>query len=264
MRFTRTLTFGVLWILVLSVVAQAQSKPPQYLQVITLTVKPGAVADYEEYRKKFNAAQAKTAGAAPSVTYAVTYGGPGFTYMTAVPFEKFADREGLPSNADVLTKAYGQAEANRILKSFREAIVQQRTEVFTYQPNSSLNPKGFDPPSAFISLARAELNPGMGADYAMYLTKLKIAQEKAKDPRTIIRRTSAYGTAGVWHNATLYTKLSERDATLPPLGDIVRQAFGENEANQLLDINRRAVRTTQLWLLTYRADLSRPKPGITN
>jgi hypothetical protein len=264
MRTARAVAAGVALVLALGLMAQAQNQPPQFIQGTTVTIKPGAVAEYEDYLKKVNAARAKTPGSPLVNVYSVTLGGPGFTYVISVPFGKWGDREGWPAIPDLLTKTYGQAEGNKILKAGREAIVSQETAVAAYLPNASTNPKVFDPPAAYVNLARIEIRPEMGQAYATYLDKLKIAQEKSKFPFTVVRRVTAQGVAGTYTFATFYAKLSDRDQPAPggrgagPAA--MRDAFGEAEATQLMDIPRRAIQKQENWLLTYRADLSRPRP----
>jgi hypothetical protein len=160
-KFARSLAIGVLFLLCFSVLAQAQApaqgKPPQFIQVTTTNVKPAAVPDYEDYLKKQLAARSKTPGAQMTTVYALTLGGPGNTYLIATPFEKWADREKWPNNLEMLTKVYGQAEANRLLKSVRDATEHQETEVFAYNANASVNAKVFDPPAPFVNIQMNEL-----------------------------------------------------------------------------------------------------------
>ena len=261
MRFTRTLVPIVLCLLVFTVLAQAQapSKPPQFLQITTVTVRPAAVPDYEDFLKKLNAARDKTPGAQRVMTYAVNLGGPGFRYLLLTPFEKFADREKFPNGGEMLAKVYGQAEANRLQKVQRDSITQQRTEVFAYQADASTNPKAFDPASPFLQLQRNELVPEMNGEYATYMRKVKIAQEKAGDTRNITRRNSAYGTGYTSIAITHFAKLSDRDATNPNLGEALRKAFGDAEAAQLQSIADKSIRNRQTLFLNYRADLSHAK-----
>src|SRR5262249_21922849 len=152
----RTVTLGivavVLVVLAWSLVAQtqAQNKPAQFLQLTITTVKPSAINDYEEFVKKLNAARDKTPGSPAVSVYAVNLGGPAFTFYTVTEWEKWVDREKFPNGGQMLTKAYGEAEAARLQKLQRDAIVNQRSEVYAYDGDASLNPKAADPPPAFI------------------------------------------------------------------------------------------------------------------
>src|ERR1700757_5313255 len=139
MRLARALAIAALLALVLGAVAQAQqqSKPAQFLQLTITTVRPSGVNDYEEFVKKANAARDKTPGSPAQGVYAVSLGGSPFTYYTVTQWDKWADREKFPNFGQMMTKVYGQAEAARLQKIQRDAIVQLRTEVYALDPNAS-------------------------------------------------------------------------------------------------------------------------------
>jgi len=261
MRFARILAIAVLCLLAFSVVAQAQAgnKPSQFVQLTITTIKPSAINDYEEFTKKVNAARDKTAGSPAQLVYAVNLGGPAFTFYTFTQWDKWADREKFPNAVQMLTKVYGQAEATKLQKMALDAIVQVRSEVYAYNAAASLNAKVFDPPAAFINFQRNELVPELAGAYGTALAKLKNAEEKAGDKRTIIRRNSVQGTGFVSYQVVQFAKLSDRDAQNPNAGDALRQIYGNAEATQVQDILNRAIRNRQQIFLAYRGDLSKPK-----
>jgi hypothetical protein len=266
MRFLRTLAIAVVLVLVWSIAAQAQAqtKPAQFVQLTVTTVRPSAINDYEDFLKKQNAARDKTPGSPRVVVYAVNLGGPGFTFYAFTGFEKWADREKFPNGGEMMTKVYGQAEAARLQKIQRDAITQQRSEVFAYNANSSLNPKVNDPPAAFMNLQRNELQPELAAAYATAMTKTKNAQEAAGDKRTIMRRNSVQGAGFVNTVTTYFAKLGDRDLPNPNLGEALRKMYGDAEAAQIQDISNRAIRNRQQIFLGYRADLSHPKATVSS
>jgi antibiotic biosynthesis monooxygenase (ABM) superfamily enzyme len=268
MSIVHRLTIGLVLVLCFAAVVQAQgqTKPEAFIQVTTVNVKPAMIPDWEDFQKKLNAARNKIPGAPLVSTYVLTLGGPAATYRIISPFEKWANREEWPAVSDTLAKVYGQAEANRMLKTVREATEHQETEVFSYQANASINPKLFDPPAAIVSLVRTEIHPEMSAAYSEFLNKLKIAREKSKDPRTITIHNSIYGTAFTVLATTTYAKLGDRDIVITAgnMDDLIRNAFGETEGARLIDIGARAVRNRQVYILTYRADLSRPRATSSN
>ncbi len=231
MRFARTLAVAVLLPLVFSVLAQAQAqnKPAQFVQWTITTVRPSAINDYEEFVKKVNAARDKTPGSPRVLVYAVNLGGPAFTFYQLTEWEKWADREKFPNGGQMLTKVYGQAETARLQKMQRDAIVQQRSEVFAYNANASLNPRVVDPPAAFINLQR-----------------------------------NVQGAGFVAYQAVALAKLSDRDLQNPNAGDSLRKIYGNAEATQVQDILNRAIRNRQQIFLAYRPDLSHPKATGTS
>jgi len=161
----------------------------------------------------------------------------------------------------MLRKVYGDAEAARLQKLQRDAIANQRTEVYAYDENASLNPKVSGTPPAFINLQRTVLEPGMAGAYAAALAKLKNAEEKAGDKRTIIRRNEIQGGAFVRYQAVLINKLSDRDVQNPNAGDSLRKIYGNAEATQVQETLNKAIRNRTQVFLAYRPDLSKQKPS---
>ncbi len=259
----RTLAIAVVAVVVVvlawSLVAQtqAQNKPSQFLQLTITTVKPSAINDYEEFVKKLNAARDKTPGSPAVAVYAVNLGGPAFTFYQVTQWEKWADREKFPNGGEMLRKVYGDAEAARLQKLQRDAVANQRTEVYAYDADASLNPRAVDPPAAFINLQRTVLEPGMAGAYAAALAKLKNAEEKAGDKRTIIRRNEIQGGAFVRYQAVIINKLSDRDVQNPNAGDSLRKIYGNAEATQVQETLNKAIRNRTQVFLAYRPDLSK-------
>ncbi|HEU5260873.1 MAG TPA: hypothetical protein VFU41_05540, partial [Gemmatimonadales bacterium] len=72
--------------------AQGQSaQPAEFLQVITTTVRSGAVTDYEDYVKKIVAGANKIGAPQRWTVYGVGLGGPGYTYSVALPFNSWSE-----------------------------------------------------------------------------------------------------------------------------------------------------------------------------
>jgi hypothetical protein len=132
--------------------------------------------------------------------------------------------------------------------------------VFAYDANASLNPRLVDPPAAFINLQRTELQPELAGAFGAALAKLKNAEEKAGDKRTIIRRNAIQGAAFVRYQAVIISRLSDRDVQNPNGGDSLRKIYGNAEATQVQDTLNRAIKSRQQIFLAYRPDLSKPKP----
>src|SRR5213593_12531 len=151
--------------------------------------------------------------------------------------------------------------SRKIPERQRDAVANQRTEVYAYDADASLNPRAVDPPAAFINLQRTVLEPGMAGAYAAALAKLKNAEEKAGDKRTIIRRNEIQGGAFVRYQAVLINKLSDRDVQNPNAGDSLRKIYGNAEATQVQETLNKAIRNRTQVFLAYRPDLSKQKPS---
>lgn len=241
--------------------AQTQaSQPAEFIQVITTTVKSGAVADYEDFVKKIVAGANKIGAPQHWSTSQVSIGAPGFTYTVVLPFNKWADVDAWNAVPDILVKAYGEAERTRIMKSGRAAIERTETAVYRLLPDLSTRPKAFDPPPAFIHLFVTEVEPAMVPTWENFLARIKAAQEKSPQAPTAVRRVAALGASNTYVTAVPFNKFAERDSW-PTNMAVLRDAYGETEARSIDETRLRATRSARQLVLAYRPDLSRPAAG---
>lgn len=164
-----------------------------------------------------------------------------------------------PSVPQILTRAYGDTEGARILKSGRDAIAHTESAVFRYERNLSTRPKLNDPPAPFVMVVRTEIEPGMSVSYERFLTKLKAAQEKEQGTRTVNRSVSVLGPALTYLGANFFSKHADRD-NWPTTADLLRKTYGNADGDEILEASLRAVRKRDTYIQSYRPDLSRLAP----
>lgn len=237
----------------------AQNGPTEFIQVVTTTVRSNSVTEYEDYIKKVMAGASKIAAPQRVVAYQVGVGGPSFTYNFVLPFNKWEEMDSWPSVAQILTKAYGDAEGARILKSGRDAIEHSESAVFRTMRNLSTRPRVNDPPAAFVMVVRTEIEPGMSVSYERFLSKLKAAQEQEQGTRTVNRSVSVLGPALVYLGANFFNKHADRDnwAATP---DLLRKTYGDADGQELWEGSLRGVGKRETYVQSYRSDLSRLTP----
>ncbi|MGH7547504.1 MAG: hypothetical protein ACREMM_04935 [Gemmatimonadales bacterium] len=241
--------------------AQGQlAQPAQFLQVITTTARSTAVSDYEDYVKKIVAGANKIGAPQRWTVYGVSTGGPGFTYNVALPFNNWSEVDEWTAVSQILSKAYGEAEASRITRAGRASIERTETAVYRLLPDLSTRPKVFDPPTAFIQVFVTDVQPEMVPSWELFLTRLKSAQEKAPQAPTSIRRVAVLGASNRYVTALPFNKYADRDSW-PSTPDVLRQAYGETEARSLDETRLRSTREARIMVLAYRPDLSRPATG---
>jgi antibiotic biosynthesis monooxygenase (ABM) superfamily enzyme len=240
----------------------AQNPPTEFIQIITTTVRSTGVTEYEDYVKQIIAGANKIGAPQRVLVYQVGVGGPSFTYNIVLPFNKWEDMDSWPSIAQILTKAYGDAEAARILKSGRDAIEHSESAVFRTLRNLSTRPKVNDPPAPFVMVVRTEIDPAMSVSYENYLSKLKAAQEKEPGNRTVNRSVSVLGSGVTYLGANFFSKHADRDSWTA-VTDLMKKTYGDAEGQRLSEGSLRAVRKRDIFIQSYRPDLSRlaPIPG---
>jgi hypothetical protein len=133
--------------------------------------------------------------------------------------------------------------------------------VYITRSDLSTNPKAFDPPTAFVSVTRTELNPAMAPAYERMLAKIKKAEESTPDAPTVVRRAIIEGPGYVTIAARYFNKFAER-STAPEQPEVLRKALGDDEARAMNETILHSVAKRETWVLAYRPDLSKLATGM--
>jgi hypothetical protein len=243
-----TLTLG----LAVNTLAVAQ---PAFVEVTTVTVKPSGTADFEDYVKKINAGAAKIAASAPTFVYSARRGGRAFTYVVVTPFTKWADLDSLPSVPEILVKAYGEVEGNRIMKAGRANIegVETGVERILHEVSSPPPP---DARAAHVRVVHVEVKQGMGSTFEEYLGKLKAAQDKSANPPHVLRNVGVLGEVGAYTSVYFFDKYAQMDGLLSP-PEAVRKYYKEGDARLIEELATRSIAGVHAEVFDFRPDLSR-------
>jgi hypothetical protein len=256
MKITKSVAFGLACGLAAAGSAQAQGQPKQFVQVLTVHARPEGALDYEAFVKKVNAAAEKIGQSQRVVAFQVTSGGPGYTYMFASYFDKWAETDGLLSTPEILNKALGELEGGRALRAGRTNIESVETVVYRLLPDLSTKPKAFDPPPAYIQVIRNEVKPEMSREWERVIGRYKAASEQLAETPTAIRRVSVEGPGSVYVTSSSYTKGADRDAW-PTFLDVLKKAYGEEEARSLDQRRTDCIKRSEAFIMKFRPDLSR-------
>jgi len=252
MKIGKTLALGLTCLLLTAATASAQTR---FVQILTVHAKPDMAMDYEAFAKKVTAAFAKAGQNQRRLAFQVTAGGPGYTYMVATYFDKWAETDSFLSTPEILNKAMGEQEGGRALRVGRTSIESTQTEVFRLVPDLSTKPKVYDPPPAYLKVFRTEVKPEMTHEWEQLIRRYKAASEQVAEAPTAIRRVSVEGKGSVYLTSSPYMKGAERDAW-PEFVDILKKVYGEDEARNL-DARRRAcIERSETFILKFRPDLS--------
>lgn len=106
-----------------------------FFQIVRIEIDPQMGPQYTDYLRRVKAAGDKFAAAPTSLRHTNLFG-PAFVYLTAQPFNTWADRAKWAGPAEPLTTAYGEAESaklqdinRRVTRSRTIWIVQHRPEL---------------------------------------------------------------------------------------------------------------------------------------
>jgi hypothetical protein len=256
MKTAKSFAFGLVFALFAAGTAQAQGQPKQFVQVLTVHAKPEGALEYEAFIKKVLAAGEKADQKQRTLTFQVTLGGPGYTYMIATYFDKWSETDGLLSVPETLIKALGEAEGARALREGRANIESTESAVYRFLPDLSTKPRAYDPPPEYLHMIRTWVKPAMSREWENLIGRYKAAAEQMPESPTAIRRVSVEGPANVYITSSPFTKAAERDAW-PSFQDVLKKAYGDEEARSLDQRRRDCTERSEIFVMRFRPELSR-------
>jgi hypothetical protein len=110
--------------------------PPAHIRLSRVELHQGMGPKFETYLAKLKAAQDKVGGTPPVVRFVTTLG-PANVYWASYYFDKYAQWEGAPAIADVLRKAFGEAEAAILEETARSCVKNLEVYVLDYRADLS-------------------------------------------------------------------------------------------------------------------------------
>lgn len=246
-----------------AMVAQAAAAPaaagPRWQQIIEVNVKPGMEMVYENYVKKIVAAAVKGKGKVSWTTFSVMVGKPGGTYRIVLTFNTWAERDSWGDVGEMLTKAFGQVEAERLMKEGGGATERSVSEVWENLPalgtNAGMAAANAAPPN-FYRVVVTRVGPSSSAAYEALLAKFKPAYDAAANKPVIARSVLRYGAASgsTYRRSQEFNSMSDLDAQIAA-GSPLPAHFGAEWQAMSDELNRVTV-TRQEFISARRAELS--------
>jgi antibiotic biosynthesis monooxygenase (ABM) superfamily enzyme len=232
---------------------------PQFQQVIEVRVEPGQERAYENFVKKVVEAANKVESPVSWSTFFATVGKPGSTYRIAISFEKWAERDQWMNLQEVLTKAFGEQEAERLLREGRAGVASSRSRIWERLDDGSSNPRAGDQPANFYDVRIRRVKPEMLLEYRALQRKWKAAHDAANNSVTRWVLRYGDGPGATFRRTEPFDTWTELDGW----GDrqTIRKHYGDEEADLIRKTNRGAVWERERFVSAYRPDLSRRAGG---
>ena len=251
-----------LTVLALAGGAFAQTMPRQHIQFVEINVKAGAEGQFEEYIKKIIEAADKV-GAPQGWTFAqAAVGASAPTYYVVLEFDKWSERDSWEQIPQLLTTAFGEAEANKLMKVGGEATWGNESRVYSLDEERSWN-LDKNARSPYYTIMRGKVKPDMVDEYQMVISKIKEAQENAPVKRAGIRRQARFGPSWEFYSATPLSKWADLDEE-GNLWENLAKTHGETEARLLRKTLRSCYEEREFIVIATRPDLSRQAPSETS
>jgi hypothetical protein len=238
-------------------VSAQENNQQQFIELTTITLKPGTAVEFEGHAKKIIAAFKKEGNpdGRGFAGFQVVKGGTGGVYLFASPFTKWAELDVEDRFLPTMNKVYGEKEARKIMEGFTSTIAQTKNEMYRRMGNLSTTTIG-QPLKAFaIIFARTVKTPMMG-EYRRGMAKVKEANEKVGGAAPVTHMVSVVGTAQTIITGIGFDKYAEID-TWGGRRALVTH-YGDAEARHIREQMQNAVveGTSYSYILAFRSDLS--------
>jgi hypothetical protein len=241
----------------------AQTAPPQKYNVITVEVKPGANAQFEEFVHKLRDAVEKNKGPERWLASQSMSGNPVYTFTR--PFASWAGEFGQAAS-DPLVKAYGDQEAARLVGLLAASTANESTAIYVARPDLSRPrpaPAAGSPAATPVAVEFLDLNVKLGKEqqFEGYVKKLIEATNKAAPNAYWEMRQRQFGPGNAAAYRVVLTFPTWADLDKPPekpLQQRLTEQFGAAEGERLQALATDALQGENSRLNRVRPDLGRP------
>jgi hypothetical protein len=229
--------------------ANAQEAPPSLVRALTVTVKLGTEAQFEEFVAKFRAAHDKM-GTSATWNAFQTVLGPENLYTFGSFFSSFKD---LPTSAAPLVEAYGEAEAARVIALWAASAETSTSGVWIARPDLSVPAAvGAAAPTHYYFEA-VTVRPTNVDQFEAWAKAVTEANRKLypNEPYTAYAPSIAGG--GTYIFVAPVTDLARIDGWTETYDDRIERVFGKKERDRLV-----ALLESSLVEVASRIDVARP------
>jgi hypothetical protein len=248
MRATKLLAAFVVMLFAFSVVAQ--EKPGTIAALEFQRPKNGMVMQYEHGRKEKAAWHKQQKDTLPLFVWEVLSGPETGTYVVGRLNQHWADfdKPPIPDQADL-------EEYQKVVGNYVESIVARYYE---YMPKIS-NPPGNMTPPKFDEIVTFHVRFGRGSDFHSAISRIYDAAEKTKWPVQFewyeLVSGGNTGTFVLVLPRNSWADFGEKP-DVKPFRDMLKEAFGQAEADSIVDRIDHSVQSETTEIIQFRPELS--------
>ncbi len=249
MRMRNVLSaFGVMLFAVLSVVAQ--NKPGTLAALEFQKPKSGMVKQYEAGRKQKAAWHKEQKDPQPLFVWETLSGDNTGTYIVGRLGQHWSDfdKPAVPDQADL-------EEFQKVVGSYVDSIVGR---YYDFMPKVS-NPDGSTTPSKFAEIVTFHVRYGKGSDFRSAIARVNDGGQKTKWPVHYEWYVLANGgDTGTWVLVLPRANWAdfEDKPDVKPFRDMLKEAFGQAEADSIVELIDASVQSETSEIIQFRPDLS--------
>jgi len=230
-------------------------EPPFALMESTIReAKPGQQAAIEDFYLKLRAAEAKLNVPGLTDIYVLEHGGAGLRYRSFRSLRSWADLDKRLQDVtlDTLTRAYGEADAQHLVGALQAATESVTTEILQVIPGRSTWRDNNGQAWPYIEVRRTRVRPDRVAQHDEFQERIRAVRANAGTAPEV-RFQVALGEGFVFVTSRYFKTYAERDTWQ----DELAKAYGQPEADRLVNQWRQTLIDTESHVLRHRPDLSR-------
>lgn len=230
-------------------------EPPfVFIESMIREVQPGRQAAVEDFYLRLRAAEAKLKIAGLTDVYLLERGGTGPRYWSFRPMRAWAslDTNIDQVTAETLSKAYGESEQRRLTDALEQATLSIRSEILRVLPGRSTWRDNDGKAWPYVEVRRTRVRPERVAQHDQFQERIRAVRASAGTAPEV-RFQVALGAGFVFVTTRYFRTWGERDTWQ----DELAKAYGQPEADRLINSWRQTLIETENYVLRHRADLSR-------
>ena len=249
---------SVVSVLVLAIAASQAQMPEDYLDVLTVQVKPEKRAQFDALNKKMAVANQQNHGDIWLAMETIYGRGNRVTFIsTRRSYGEIEKATSLFNQA--LEKAYGKGAADKLDQEFNDCIASSRAEVRRRRWDLSTNaPADAAAYAKLIGETRwlrtnvVTVKPGQLASFEAMARDVKAARDKSSPPQTVLVSQAVAGQEGtVFYFTTLQSSLAGFDG-LPSM----QQMLGDEGYQRFMKTSAEAVENVETVINHFLPELS--------
>lgn len=258
----RRLTLVVLMFVAVDHAPLAQSpsgprpvEPPfALIQSTVREARPGAQHAIEAFYAKLREAEAKLGTAGLTDIYVRDHGGEGQDYHSFRSLRSWADldRRTGAAASEAITKAFGPGEYERLAEAMQAATVSFSTEILRVLPGRSTWRDNGGQAWPYIEVRRTRVRPERVAQHDDFQERIRAVRANAGTAPEV-RFQVALGEGFVFVTSRYFKLWADRDSWQ----DELVKAYGQPEADRLVNQWRQTLIDTEAHVLRHRPELSR-------
>ena len=233
-------------------------EPPfSFVESSLREAKAGQQSAIEEFYLKLRAAEAKLSVRGLTDIYVRDQGGSGQQYYSFRSLSTWADLDTRLGQvaAETLTKAYGPEEYQRLTTALQGATESITTEILRVLPGRSTWRDNSGQAWPYIEVRRTHVRPERVAQHDEFQERIRAVRANAGTTPEV-RFQVALGPGFMFVTARYFKTWADRDTWQ----DELAKAYGQPEADRLVNQWRQTLLDTENFVLRHRPDLSRVQP----